>query len=182
MNMKKISIFASAVLLTCLVVNGQEPEKWVLLENTDLGFSVSFPGQPTASTQEVPSDVGTLKMSMWQLDCSDSPGFHNLLYMVNYTEYPASLLEGVTNTDDFFTGSLNGMAANINGTIKEVKTIKVGDLEGRQAEIAMPGEEVVLTSVLVLKGNRFYMLMIFTEVASKPNSDMTKFFESLRLL
>ncbi|MBE0674010.1 MAG: hypothetical protein IH591_05060, partial [Bacteroidales bacterium] len=61
--MKKISIIASAVLLMSLVVNGQEPEKWVLLENTDLGFSVSFPGQPTASTQEVPSEVGTLKMS-----------------------------------------------------------------------------------------------------------------------
>jgi hypothetical protein len=180
--MKKGFVFAVMLLLTVNVAVGQMPAGWQVVEKQDLGFAVSFPGSHIENIVDLPSDVGVLKMHIMQFDSSADTTSSNYIYMVNYTMYPASLFEGEFNPEGFFSGSVSGMVANMNGTVLSNKVIKIGDFEGREVEISLPGGTIVATARLVLRENRFYMLMVATQASKKPNTDIDGFFNSFRLI
>jgi hypothetical protein len=180
--MKKGIVFVAMLLLPVCVVIGQNAAGWLEVEKGELGFAVSFPGPYDENIVDLPTEFGVLKMHIVQFDASSDSTSLNYIYMVNYTAYPAEMFEGDFNPEGFFKGSIAGMAANMNGTVLSNETIKVGGFEGREVEIALPGETIIVAAQLILRGNRFYILMVATSTSNRPNGDITKFFGSFRLL
>ena len=160
---------------------GQESADWIKLDNEEFGFIIEFPGQPTSNPQVVNTVLGKIKMNVFQLDLSTDSINDNLIYMVNYSEYPDSIINESIDTDDFFKSSINGMVTNIHGRLLEETVIDIDGYAARAVRININEGAAVVTSRLVLVRNKYFILMTITETRKDLNKSMDRFFESFQL-
>lgn len=79
--------------------------------------------------------------------------------------------------DPLFTNSVNGMAKNVQGTVKSIKTITYNEFPGREAKVDVQGKAII-TARLYLIHNRLYMIMVFSATGKDDNADVAKFLDS----
>lgn len=161
------------------MVHTVRAQDWVKFDaKQDQKFSVLFPQQPQKQDQVTQTAAGPLKISMVMLDLSQKPAASNMLYMASYTPLPDSLNSDRSDKlDGLFTGSINGMAKNVQGTVKSTKVISYKSFPGRETKVDVQGQAII-TSRLYLIHNRLYMLMVFSATDKDDNADITKFLNS----
>ena len=181
---QKITKLLAVSLILFLLMSLSKPETWYLLESEPLGYKIEFPKEPTENPQVVNSEIGELKMNIFMLDASKSRKDDNLVYMVNYTEYPDTLIssEKIDILDNFFRNSIDGAVRNVHGKLLSEKIIKINEYPGREIKIDFKDGMAVIRIRLYLVKNKLYMLQTITETKKDFNKSINRFMDSFELI
>jgi hypothetical protein len=173
-------IFYGTVFLTSSYA--QEPEQWISLESGQFNYKIDFPSIPTELTDTIDTEAGLLLLNVAELDCSKLEGYSNLVYMINCTVYPESLIHSDYSDlmENFFTNTINGAVTNISGELISHNEIDYSGYPGREVRISADKGLTFFTSRLYLIRNHFFMMIILTDTKKGDNPDIHKFFDSFR--
>ena len=184
-NMKqKITKLLVASLVLFSLLSFINSDEWYLLRSEQYGYKIKFPKAPTENPQVINSEIGKLKMNIFMYDASQKGKDDNLVYMVNYTEYPDTLIssEKTEILDDFFRNSIDGAVKNVHGELLSEKIIKIGEYPGREIKIDFKDGMAVIRMRSYLVNNKMYVLQTITETKKDFNKSITLFMDSFELL
>ena len=178
---RKIKIAFDILLVLCTLATCfafVDPAEWQIFESKEFQFKMSFPDKPAFSTQLVNTALGAMTLHIAQLDVSGDSTNPNLVYMINYTQFPDSInSDRKDKLDKFFDGSIAGMAKNVQGTVLSQKTIDYKGYPGREIRVDMPGQAVITARLILIK-SRYFNMMVMTAPTKEPNAGISKFFDS----
>ena len=183
MRISVIKTFFIVTVIHCILqlpVNAQEPLQWVSYESPAFNFKIDFPKTPVYKIDTLETDVGNLFLNVAELDCSEEDGYSNLVYMINCTVYPDTLIHSdfTEIVESFFDNTINGAVDNISGEILSQSVVNYSNYPGREVRIA--GDEgltVFITRMYLIK-SQFFMMIILTDTGKENNSNIAKFFDS----
>ncbi len=176
------ALLITIFLINILHVKALEPEKWVNFESHAFSYNISFPLKPEDLTETLDTEAGELRLNVVELDCSKADGYNNLVYMVNCTVYPDSLINSKFTDllDNFFKGTIKGAVTNVAGVVISESNIEYAGFPGREVRISADEGNSFFISRLYLINSHFFMLIILTDSDNKDNPDINKFFNSFR--
>lgn len=149
-------------------------------KNDAANFSVSLPGKPVLSTNDIPTEAGTVKLINFTVEASDG------IYYIGVSEYPKEFnLTGREKTvlDESLTGA---MADFESSNLLSRKDITLGAFKGIEFQISskLNGGSVMVSGRFFLVGSKIYQLLAtFTEGNYNSNKDnINSFLTSFKLL
>lgn len=165
-------------------LTGIKAQDWYMLESPACRFRCEFPGMPAESSQQIDSQIGYLMMHMFQYDASNDPGSDNIMYMVNYTEYPDSLfrITEPDRLDSFYRHAIDGAAANAQGVVLSELPVTIAQYPAREVRISLQSGQAMVSARLLLVVNKFYMYLVIYESEKQNNPSIDRFFQSFHLL
>jgi hypothetical protein len=141
----------------------------------DGGFEIKVPAEPRQSTKSFDTLLGKATLKLFSGKINDM-----VFYTAGYTEFPKGLT-GLGSTKDLLDGGVAGSAKGVNGKVISQKTIKLGNVEGREAVIeALNGKLEIRVRVFVVK-DRMYQVMTATAKANGGATEITDFLDSFKL-
>jgi hypothetical protein len=171
MKTLKTLLFSSLILLLSVSVRAQA--KYV---SESGNFSIQFPGTPKESSQDVETDLGTIKMySIMYQDPSGSP-----VYMIAYCDYSADAIK-VSDPDSLLKNSMEGFLKSLDIPKDMSKTVK---LEKKYNGIYFEGksDKYATKNYNYLVDNRLFQVAILTMGDYLSKSENDKYFNSFKLL
>ncbi|MEO0897924.1 MAG: PsbP-related protein [Bacteroidota bacterium] len=179
----KLSFSLLVLLFTLALPTQAQVNEWYQYKSEEFGYSISFPGEPEAMDQKVPSAIGELTLNI-QYFAETNEGAENFMYMTNCTTYPdgALNLSDSTGKKDFFDGAVNGATTNVNGELISQKKIMLDGHEGREMMVEIQEGTVVVLARLYLVGNRMYMLQTMTQKGNENNKITKEFMDSFKFI
>ena len=146
-----------------------------LFESADGKFKINFNGEPTVSSDMVPTDVGNIEMTSFLYEKSVTEA-----YMVAYNDYPSEMVEA-SSVADMLDGAKNGSASSMNITMFDLEeNIEVEGNPGRHFK-GNNGSYYVEYK-LFLKGNRLYQIAIIRDGSYATPERTKEFFGSFELI
>ncbi|HYG50288.1 MAG TPA: hypothetical protein VD905_05260 [Flavobacteriales bacterium] len=167
--MKRISLFSCVILCLGLLGMGllQKPYKSVAGK-----FSVLFPKPPTEGSQDVPTDVGNIKMYSFMAEVSDAK-----VFMVAYSDYDEKLMEAA-EPYTVLRGSRDGVVTQFQAEIDSEKESK---FEGYPCiDFVASGDTYFTSYKLILVKNRLYQIGILKIGSAVSKADQA-FISSFKL-
>lgn len=184
LNMKKQIIFL-ALILTGLTLHASSVSYYGVQKagkvlagkqkfySPDGKFKIMFPAEPTRTEENVPTDLGDIKMVMFMYEKNPSEAF-----MVAYSDYPESSISG-QEPYALMESSKEGVLNNFGATAENVKKYKIQNypalsFEGR-------GTDFCTSYLLVLRNNRLYQIAILKAGQLPDKADVKSFILSFEL-
>lgn len=135
-------------------------------------FSVMFPKKPTATSQDVPTDVGNIKMYTFMAEVSDSQ-----VLMVAYSDYDAKLIEAA-EPFTVLRGSRDGVVSQFQAKLNS-------ETEGKFSgfpciDFTASGDTYFTSYKLILANNRLYQVGILKVGTAVTKTDET-FIKSFKI-
>ncbi|MEO8762314.1 MAG: hypothetical protein ABI388_12180 [Bacteroidia bacterium] len=182
--MKKIirlSVFSLFLLNLCAFTKA---DTWYLLESKAFGFTIEFPKKPTEQIQTVDSEIGKLTLNLFIYDASAVKTESNLVYLVNCTLYPDSLIDS-DDTDKLGTvyrQAIDGAVANVKGKLLSEKVITIEGFLAREVRVDFQNGTAILKMRLCLVHNKLFVLETITETKKELNKSIDRFMNSFKLI
>ena len=132
-------------------------------------FSISMPGIPKESVQNVDSAAGPLELHQFLVEDG------NVAYIVMYNDYPRV----PDNQETFFNNVRDGGMKAVKGTLKKEKTISRQGYPGRAFDIETA--DTLLLQDVYLVGKRLYQVILGVPKADPMPPQATHFFGSFKL-
>lgn len=183
--MKKTKITSIAVvLLFALTCFSFVAEKWSNYEFKENKYTIQFPEKPTASTENVDSQLGVLVMNNQMVDYSEKDGAENLIYMSIYTEYPKEAVSSANKEliEPFFEGAINGVIQNTNGKLVWKKDVEIDGYPGKEIKVSISDNAAFIRMRMYLVDNVTYILQTISLSGNDDNKSITKFMDSFKLM
>jgi len=161
-----------------------KPEKWFWLVSEEYGYKIEFPEEPVERPKVVNSEIGELKLNVFLYDASLRGKDDNLVYMVNYTEYPVDQIHS-NNTEilpDLFRNSVEGVVMNVNGELLSEEEIQLGQYPGREIRIDYKNGMAIISMRIYLVENKMYMIQTITETKKEAKKSIDRFMDSFELI
>lgn len=172
---KSTVVFRLSMLLVMLSFAASAMAQKDYFESKEGNFKVIFPGAPQVSTDDVPTDIGTIKMKSFMYEKSALEA-----YMVAYSDYPAEMVE-VSNADDLLQGGKNGALSSFGiEKAEEEEDIKINGHPGKYFKANNNQYYVVYKMYMV--GNRLYQIAILRDGAYPDKKEAKSFLNSFKLL
>ena len=148
-------------------------------------FQIEMPELPAFSSQQLVTDVGELKMSIFMHEGEEGID-DNILYMISFTDYPADKVNTVemdeAALDEYYKDSIQGSVNNMNGKLLDEKTIDLFGYKGREIIVDyLEGQAIMRMQILLVK-NRMYAIQTIALAENDENDDQKRFFNSFELL
>lgn len=162
----------------------QQQAQWQTIISESGKYSIEMPSIPKEKQQTIPSDIGNLILNIQILDLSSSKG-DNLVFSVNYTDYPKDLMEALQTeeqTQQFLIDSREGAVANINGSLVSSKEIEITGGDGLRFDIAIMDGAYTVRMNYYLVGIRVYAIQVISKTDVQNNDDSKRFFDSFKLI
>lgn len=168
--------------LFVIEIKAQEPIDWSRYSSEDFNYVIDFPSVPVEVLETLETDIGNLQMNITELDCSESEGYSNLMYMVNCTIYPDSLIHSdfTDLVENFFSLTISGAVNNVSGELIDESISDYSGYPGRKVTISVDEGNAVFLSRLYLIKNNFFMLIILTNEGNSTNPNIDRFFDSFK--
>ena len=151
-------------------VKAEEPAEF---ESKDGKFTIKFKVAPKESTQNVPTEIGDVKMYMFMYEESVTKA-----YMVAYCDYPSELIKA-SDAKTLLGGSKEGVVGKFNATITDEKS---SQFQGNEAiDFTASGPQYHTAYKLVLAGNRLYQVGILQDGSPVAADDIDTFIGSFKI-
>jgi len=153
---------------------------WFLFDSKE--FSIEFPKQPAASSQNINTAIGDLKMDIFMYDASKD-GDENFLYGLITSEYPDSLINSkkVEILPTFFRNSIDGTVKDVQGKLLSEKVIEINGFPGREVKVDFQNGLAVIKMRMYLINNKMIVSQTITETSRDNNPGVLKFHDSFKL-
>lgn len=137
-------------------------------------FKISFPGEPTVTSEAVPTDIGDIQMKMFMYEKSREEA-----YMVAYSDYPQEAVDA-GDKKEMLQGSKEGVVGNIGASVEEEKEIEIDGNPG--VYFKAKGPEFATVYKLYLVKNRLYQVGILKAASYPSDADIKGFLDSFELI
>ena len=146
---------------------------WRKFESRRGGFRAQFPGVPLEGRKTMRTDIGDVVATRHTLTDGN-----NVTYDILYNDFPKA---GVAKVEPqkLLEGARDGLLYQTRGRLDADKRIMLGNLPGREGEIATRDGMRYRFRVL-WAGNRLYQLLVITR--GRPGPDAQRFFDSFQIL
>ena len=180
-NSKKLMVLPFILMMA---MSFSQSKDWFLLKSNQFGYEIKFPEKPTKNNQVIDSEIGELTLNIFSYDASQSSIDENLIYMVNCTVYPASLVNSDSTEilSDFYRNSIDGAVSNVKGKLLSEKVVDLGAYQGREVEVDFRDGLAVINMRMFLVGNKMYLMQTITKTDSYSNKSIDRFMNSFKLL
>ena len=157
---------------------------WFLMKNSEQGYQIEFPKEPTASVQTVNTKAGPVDMHINMLDLSKKDVDSNLIYLSSFAQYPDSLVHSDRKEQlkDFFKETIEGLVGSIDGEILSKKDVKIDSYSGKEVKIDFQDGMAIIRIRVYLVENKVYMLQVITKKENDSNESISKFLNSFSLI
>lgn len=136
-------------------------------------FAIDFQGTPEVTTEEVPTEVGSIMVTMYMYEKSRKE-----VHIVGHSDYPAELV-ALSDPMEMLKGAQEGVTGNLEAVPTDEKT---SEFEGNKAlEFRASGSGFNLAYKLILVGNRLYQIGIMKETDEVTAEEVDAFIGSFEL-
>jgi hypothetical protein len=166
----KLIRFLSVILLlfTGALSLYAEPEMQVFTSASG-GFSISMPGTPKETVQNIDSAAGPLELHQFLVEDG------NVAYIVMYNDYPNT----PDNQEAFFNKVRDGGMNAVHGNLRKEKAIARQGYPGRAFDIET--SDTLLLQDVYLVGKRLYQVILGVPIADPMPPYMNQYFGSFKL-
>jgi hypothetical protein len=172
----------SLLFLTLMVTGLRKADEWYLLQTHS--FKILFPKKPTASNQEIDSQIGKLTLHLNVYEVPETESDDNHAYMTSETSYPDSSIDS-DNTKllgNIFANAIAGAVKNVSGKLLSEKVIALGKYPGREVRIDFQNGLAVIKMRMYLVKHTTFMIETITDTEKQNNKSIDKFMDSFQLL
>jgi len=165
-----VGMVISSLLLSGAVNAGQTPST-AKFTSKEGAFSVTLPGEPKESSQDMSSQNGPTVLHIFQLEGDEG----KIFFMVGYSDYQTPL-----NVTTSLEGVINGQLEGLKGKLTSDKMVTVDGHPGRSVTIEAEGGNY--SSSIYIAGNRLYQVMFGMPKGETIPADGKEFLASFRIL
>lgn len=179
--MNPLKVLSFFVVLFCWQ-SAFSQKDWIKFSPKDKDFEVMVPGEMRDGQKKLLTDVGEMFPTTWVYTDENSKD-PNFLYMVSIIEYPELTfdLNDEEFISQFFDETLEQHLQDMNGELVYSAAMPMGLYPGKLFRAKWRNDEFVVRGRLVLVGDRFYMLQVYTETSYSLNNEAQYFLESLKV-
>jgi hypothetical protein len=169
-----IFVFLSSQILFC-------QKTWVNFAPPGENFEIEVPHEMKDGQKKILTEVGELKPTTWI--CQGQKGDQNHLYLVSYVDYPTDTFhpDSTALIRDFLQASLETHINDLHGTLTYQSESPYITHPGILYRASYNDNKHVVKSRVILIGDRFYAIQVYTNSEKSLNEDMNKFLYSFRL-
>lgn len=142
-------------------------------------YSVDFPGDPKLDSSSDDTELGKVTLHEAKYEANK-----NLVYAVNYTDFPIS--GRAFSTEGALDGAVNGASKSQGGTIVYSNKIKLGTVSGRDfmVKVSDPTTPFRICSRVFQDGARQYQVLVLVSEGQyiTKKSDIDDFLKSFKIL
>jgi len=154
-------------------VAASQSSGWIAFAPKDGGFSVMLPGKPIEKSLQAATAAGPITVPAYQLASGEFG------YMITYRDYP-NTPEEVQARDKLLQMAAEKAVTVAGGKVFSSEAISLGDYPGREVKAEIPGSILQTRSYFVKP--RLYILMIFMPPDKTASENVSKFFDSFKVL
>lgn len=181
----KLRLMILVVAMTSIAATTIDINDWEIFRFERGLFQIEMPELPAFSSQQLMTDLGELKMSIFMHEGEEGID-DNILYMISFTDYPADKVNAENMDkaalDEYYKGSVQGSVNNMSGVLIDEKTIELFGQEGREIKVDyLEGQAIMRMQILLVK-NRMYAIQTIALADNDDNDDQKRFFNSFELL
>ena len=171
-------LFVSTCIFTTSLISAQT---WVRFSPNNQPFEVYVPGEMKSGEKKLLTDVGELHAITWLYNSDGNDP--NYLYSVSYVDYP----EGTFHSDsidlisEFFEISLQTHIKGLKGQLVYKSDTPYLSYPGLLYRASYNDNKAIVKSRLILSGDRFYALQVYTVSEKSLNPEMDKFLSSFEI-
>lgn len=157
---------------------------WSNFVATQDGFSVLMPGTPTPMGGSF--NLGNMPLQMQQYVAVQGKGDRPITYSVGWMEFPPTLKQELSNSNQFFQDYLKGLSSQVNGQLLQQGPLQLRGNPGRSFKLktTLNQQPYILNHRIYLVGSRLYS--ISATVPQSMESSLAKstagFLQSFKLL
>lgn len=180
-----MTVFRVIILYVSLSLSGTaiwSQTDWITFRPQGKDFEVRVPGEMRDGQKKLLTDVGELFPTTWVY--TDEKGQDpNFLYMVSVVDYPDLTFDpaDVEFMDQFFEETIDQYIQDIQGEMVYHADMPMGFYPGKVFRAKWKNDEFVVRGRMVVVGDRFYMLQVYTETSQSLNHEAQLFLESLKV-
>ena len=146
-----------------------------LFSSEDGKFKINFLGEPTVTSDIIPTDVGDIEMMAFMYEKRVTEA-----YMVAYSDYPTEMVEA-SSTQDMLKGAKDGASGNLGITSFDLEeNIELNGNEGMYFKGA--AGSIFVEYKIFLVGNRLYQVAILRDGSYATEERSGEFFNSFELV
>lgn len=155
-------------------------QEWHTFKPNGERFEISVPGEMKNGEKKLLTDVGEVHPVTWLYEGKADD--KNNLYMISYVDYPDSTfhLDSIALISDFLKVSMETHLADLGGNLAYNSDAPYGLFPGIIYRASYNENKYVVKCRMLLIGNRFYALQVYTKSEKSLNSDMNRFLESFK--
>jgi hypothetical protein len=163
-----------------IVCFGQK--EWKTFSPADQSFEILVPGDMKNGEKKLLTDVGEMHPVSWICE-GKSEEDPNYLYLVSYVDYP----EGTFHPDSIelakalFKVSLQTHINDLQGELIYESESPYFNFPGVLYRASYNKNKFIVKSRMLLIGERFYALQVYTTSEKSLNPEMNRFLESFRI-
>ena len=172
-----------SIMICCFWVNQNIAQKqWQEFTPPGQQFKVLVPGTMTNGQKKILTDVGEMRPETWM--CEGSGDDPNKLYLVSYVDYPAGTFhpDSTALIEELFQASLETHLKDLSGQLTYQTASNYNQNPGLFYRATYNDNKLVVKSRMLLIGDRFYALQVYTFSEKSLNDGMNKFLESFRII
>ncbi len=146
-----------------------------LFHSVDGKFKINFNGEPTETSEIIPTEVGDIEMTSFMYEKSATE-----VYLVAYNDYPSDMVKN-SSVDDMLDGAKNGSSSSMNIVSFDVdENLEIEGNPGRHFK-GNNGSYYVEYK-LFMKENRLYQIAIIRDGSYATSERSEEFYGSFELL
>jgi hypothetical protein len=175
-------LIVSLLLLHIITIpSGIEAQSWIRFKPDGQPFEVYVPGEMKNGEKKILTKVGELHPITWLYQAKADES--NYLYSVSYVDYP----EGTFHSDsteliqELFKVSIETHISDLNGKLIYESESPYLSYPGILYRASYNNNKAVVKSRMILSGDRFYALQVYTLSEKSLNPDMDKFLDSFKI-
>ena len=144
-------------------------------------FSVDVPGVMKNGEKKVLTDLGEFRPVSWIYEGKGEDPNH--LYLVSYVDYPQGTFhpDSTAMIQEFFQASIDTHVRDLGGDLSYQSESPYNTSAGVMYRATYNQNKHVVKSRILLIGDRFYAIQVYTTSEKSLNSGMNKFLESFRV-
>jgi hypothetical protein len=169
-----IRFLATLLLLAAWSVAPAQAQQWVEYKPAGAGFRVEFPAAPEIETEDVPSDVGPMRITTADSVVKGEAGF-----MVSDSVFPAN---ATIDPDAELDGAREGLIEKSKAKLQQEQRLTVGGLPARRLVLDSPEHDMAAIALFVCRRNRLYSAVAIVPRGQENGDKATRFFKSFTVL
>ncbi len=176
--MKQLVCFFLLIPFVSVTLDAQA---WVKFSPPGQPFEIACPGIMKQGEKKLLTEVGEMHPVTWVYQGAEKES--NYIYSISYVDYPDGSFhpDSTALIDEFFKVSMDTHIQDLKGELVYKTTAGYYSYPGMMYRVSYNKNKAVTKSRMILAGDRFYALQVYTISEKSLNQDMDKFLNSFEI-
>lgn len=165
---------ALALLFLCAAPLVAQAQQWVEHRPAGAGYRIEFPRTPTVSSQDVPTDIGTVKLHHATVEVGQTMAFVAL-----HNAFPAG---SVKDPQAALNRGRDGAIRAASRKLLEERRMTVSGFPATRLVVEETAQKLVLIALIVVNGDNMYQAIFVSPKGGENAPDGQRFLSSLAII